>query len=115
MNLAAGTQMTGASPVSNDSKDNDAARFSAVIEAYGADPARWPDADLALMHRFQTRNPAAAQAMLEEARRLDACLDAAASPPPGQALKAEIFERLEAEQAARPARPQGATPARTRA
>lgn len=115
MILGGSLRMTGVSPVAQDRNDEDAARFAAVVEAYGADAARWPDADLALMQRFQTRDPAAARALLQQARRLDACLDKAQSLPPSQALKAQIFERLEAERAAQPARPPGAAPARTRA
>jgi len=49
-------------------------RFATLLDAYGADPARWPpgERDAALAHAAAT--PAAA-ALLDAARRLDALID----------------------------------------
>jgi anti-sigma factor RsiW len=44
-----------------------------LIEAYGADPARWPSDERAAAERHMAANPAA-RAAVEEARRLDALL-----------------------------------------
>jgi len=50
-------------------------RFKAIVDAYGADPARWPDAERAAALRFLA-NDVRAKAWLDEARALDGLLDA---------------------------------------
>ncbi|MEW6272886.1 MAG: hypothetical protein AB1689_26725, partial [Thermodesulfobacteriota bacterium] len=64
----------------------DLERLATLLDAYGGDPLRWPDGErdaaLALI-----AGSAEARRMQEEARRLDAVLDAlpAAAPSPGLA------------------------------
>lgn len=53
----------------------DEQRFEALIEAYGADATRWPDAERALALRHLAATPAA-HGRRAAARRLDALLDA---------------------------------------
>ncbi len=66
------------------------ARFAEVLDAYGADPRRWPaserDAALALL-----ASSPAARAQLQVAASLDAALDAHAVSPPSSALRAALI------------------------
>ena len=66
------------------------ARFAALLDAYGADPARWPaverTAALALLHA----DAAAARAQARAAA-LDAVLDRAPVAPPSAALAARVL------------------------
>lgn len=48
-------------------------RFLRLLEAYGADPARWPEDERAAAERHMAGDPAA-RAAIEEARRIDALL-----------------------------------------
>ena len=50
-------------------------RFKAIVDAYGADPAAWPDAERDAALRFLAAD-ARAGAWLDEARALDDLLDA---------------------------------------
>jgi hypothetical protein len=50
-------------------------RFEQLAEAYGGDVARWPDAEREAAALFMTRDPAGAEAVLSDARNLDAQLD----------------------------------------
>lgn len=52
------------------------ARFREIVDAYGADSARWPEEERAAAAIFARNNPGTAQPLLDEARRLDAWLDA---------------------------------------
>ncbi|MCW5729375.1 MAG: hypothetical protein KIT20_01360 [Alphaproteobacteria bacterium] len=56
-------------------------RLQQIIDAYGADPARWPGAELAAAEALLARS-AEARAALAEARRLDDMLDAWTAPAP---------------------------------
>ncbi|MGE0596113.1 MAG: hypothetical protein AB7P07_07105 [Hyphomonadaceae bacterium] len=58
----------------------DAARFSAIVEAYGASPKRWPAEERAAAEAFAGRPEA--QGILAEARALDAELDSARDDAP---------------------------------
>lgn len=85
-------------------------RVAALIDAYGASPERWPEAErqqaLALLAQS-----AAARELLHQARELDLLLDAAPVAPPSRALEDRIM-------AARPrpvVKPAFATPTRSRA
>jgi ferric-dicitrate binding protein FerR (iron transport regulator) len=51
-----------------------------LIDAYGADPARWPEDERAAAERHLADDPSA-RAALEEARRLDALLGRLPAPP----------------------------------
>jgi len=66
------------------------ARLHAILDAYGADPARWPaaerDAALALLARS-----AEARRHHDQAARLDAALDAAPVDVPSPALAGRIL------------------------
>ena len=79
-----------------------AERFQAIVEAYGADPARWPEAerDAALVHADQAGE--AAQAVLAEARALDLGLAAHAAPLPDAAAFARALKGAEAAMAPAP-------------
>jgi hypothetical protein len=48
-------------------------RFQRLLEAYGADPARWPEDERAAAERHMAADPAA-RAAVEAERRLDALL-----------------------------------------
>lgn len=50
-------------------------RFTEVVEAYGADPLRWPEAERHAMLTFMADYPASAGPVLEEARVMDQWLD----------------------------------------
>lgn len=87
--------------------------FAQLVEAFGADPARWPadrrEAGVALL-----RTSPAAQGLAAEAEALDRLL-AAAEVPPGTALSAEeVAARICAEPQPRPQRsdPARAAPGR---
>ena len=54
-------------------------RFQALIDAYGAEPRRWPEAERAAAVAFAGASPQT-QAWLDEARGLDAMLDLLAEP-----------------------------------
>lgn len=56
-------------------------RLQQIIEAYGADPARWPQAELVAAEALLARS-AEARAALAEARTLDAALDVWKAPLP---------------------------------
>lgn len=58
----------------------DATRFEAIVEAYGAEPRRWPEAERAAAEAFARTD--AGQRALAEARALDAALDSAADAEP---------------------------------
>jgi hypothetical protein len=58
-----------------DVEDMDDERFEALLAAYGADAARWPDAERALALRHLAATPSA-HGLRAEAKRLDGLLDA---------------------------------------
>jgi hypothetical protein len=58
----------------------DAVRFAAIVEAYGAEPRRWPEAERDAALAFVATSEAAA--ILVEARGLDALLDQSDAPAP---------------------------------
>lgn len=51
-------------------------RFREIVEAYGADPARWPESERAAAAIFARNHPDISEPVLDEARSLDAWLDA---------------------------------------
>lgn len=67
------------------------ARFEAILDAYGADPARWPEAERDAALELMRREPEGAQAALAAARALDAALDAAPDAAPSEALRARVL------------------------
>jgi len=50
-------------------------RFRDIVDAYGADPSRWPEAERAAAAIFARNNPEIAAPILDQARALDAWLD----------------------------------------
>ncbi len=50
-------------------------RFKAILDAYGADPARWPHDEREAALAWQRDNAAIARAWIEEAQAIDALLD----------------------------------------
>jgi len=75
-------------------REFDAERFRAVTEAYGADPARWPAEERAMMTVFQAQNPQEASRWLELAAAVDDALAEAAPQAPSRALRARILNQL---------------------
>jgi len=73
----------------------DLARFGALLEAYGAEPSRWPAAERAAAEAFAVEHPNAVSPLLREARALDAALDQgqAADAPNHDLLAARILRR----------------------
>lgn len=57
-------------------------RFTRILAAYGADPARWPDVERAAALRFAQDNADAKQ-RLRDAQQLDAALGHLAAPTSG--------------------------------
>jgi hypothetical protein len=77
----------------------DRTRFDALLEAYGADMARWPEADRAEAEAFAAAPEA--QASLHAARALDRLLDAYQAEAPSLALRQRILARAPQARAAR--------------
>jgi len=73
-----------------DTQPIDLARLGAILDAYGADPRRWPPAERdgaeALLAISQE-----ARALQAEAASLDTLLDLPAAPAPSPALRAAIL------------------------
>ncbi|ESQ81265.1 hypothetical protein [Asticcacaulis sp. YBE204] len=69
-------------------------RFEAIIEAYGATPSRWPEAERDAARAFMQREPQIARALMAEARGIDALLGSLAAPEPSDALQWEVLARL---------------------
>ena len=74
----------------NDRMELDLDRLEALLEAYGADPERWPAAEREPAVALLARS-AEARAMQREAARLDRMLDLAAPPTPSPELLADIL------------------------
>jgi len=85
--------------------------FLKLIETYGADQSRWPEASLSEAQAFITKNPEYASGLLAEANRLDGALEIARIAPGTDMLKARILSaaRSSGVAAANPAplKPQG--------
>ncbi len=52
-------------------------RFEQLLDAYGADPKRWPSSERAAAEAYAQAHAAEAAVLLREARGLDAAMDAA--------------------------------------
>lgn len=66
--------------------------FSQLLETHGSNWQRWPDRLRSEAQALLTESPEA-QALYEEARRLDSALDQFHLAPAGDRLKASILER----------------------
>ena len=69
----------------------DRQRFFTIVEAYGAEPRRWPAAEREAALAFARRDLQAAAA-LAEAGTFDAVLDANVPPQPSAATRRRILE-----------------------
>jgi anti-sigma factor RsiW len=76
------------------------ARFEAILDAYGADPRRWPDAERAAAQAFAAADPQA-PALLAAAADLDGALHLAAPDPAEPALREAIIASAKAAPARR--------------
>src|SRR5580692_8872374 len=79
----------------------DEERFEGLIEAYGGESARWPQADRAPALRYLAATPAAHRTRAE-ARPLDRMLDAWAPDGASAALRARIEAGVPAARILRP-------------
>jgi hypothetical protein len=70
-----------------------AERFKTLLEAYGGDLARWPNAERLAAHAY-ARGAPEAPGLLAEARQIDALLARAVVTPPRAALEAAILARI---------------------
>lgn len=68
----------------------DRERFEQLLDAYGADPRRWPDSERAAAEAFAAQS-AEAESALREAAALDAVLNQARAVPDTSALAARIL------------------------
>ena len=76
-------------------------RFRRLIEAYGADPTRWPDAERSRAEALLARSDRARR-LLAEARALDALLLADAKPAADERLAAAVIDYATAASQERP-------------
>ncbi|WP_017932164.1 hypothetical protein [Robiginitomaculum antarcticum] len=74
-----------------------ALRFVQIVEAYGADPIRWPEDERAVAQDFAARHDSAAQ-VLNRAGQIDALLHRRRAPAPTDLLKTRILKRTNAAQ-----------------
>ncbi len=79
----------------------DEERFEQLIEAYGGESARWPQAERAPALRYLAATPAAHRARAE-ARPLDRMLDAWAPDGPSAGLRERVAASAPAVRAVRP-------------
>ncbi|MCP5433656.1 MAG: hypothetical protein H6923_10350 [Alphaproteobacteria bacterium] len=86
-----------------------AERFARILEAYGADPRRWPAAERAACEAFAAADPQAGAALGAE-RALDELLDALPPVAPSLALRTRILSATPraTPPLARPAKPERA-------
>ena len=69
----------------------DAVRVRALAEAFGADPARWPETEREAALAWLQVHPAEASTLLAEARALDGVLDAWRLDPPPAPLVRQVL------------------------
>jgi hypothetical protein len=70
----------------------DEARIAAILAAYGADPARWPEAERHAAQAWAAANAARFEALAADARAVDALLASdARDSAPGDLLRARIL------------------------
>lgn len=66
-------------------------RFEQIVDAYGADPGRWPEAERPQAEAFMAGS-AEARAMVQGAQALDDWLDAAPSRAPSELLERRVIK-----------------------
>ena len=69
-------------------------RLAGILDAYGADPSRWPDAERDAA-RALLADSTEAMALRDSAAALDTALSAAVAPAPSQELMAAILTAAE--------------------
>lgn len=70
-------------------------RFAALVDAHGADPRRWPEAERPDALRLIAARPDEAEAILAPARALDAALETVRAPVPDiDAFTARLMPRI---------------------
>jgi len=69
-------------------------RFEAIVNAYGAQPQRWPEAERASALLFMQQHPETARRLMAEARTIDAWLSSAAEVEPSAALQWDVLARM---------------------
>ena len=67
-------------------------RFEQIIDAYGADPGRWPEAERAEAEALLAAS-SEARALRDQAARLDAWLDQATTPEVSELTTRRILKR----------------------
>ncbi|MEE2567303.1 hypothetical protein [Hyphobacterium marinum] len=72
----------------------DAQVFKQLIDAYGADPARWPDDRRDAALAWQADNHAQAEVWIREAAVLDQLLSEVTAPTPSELLQARILAKV---------------------
>jgi hypothetical protein len=68
-----------------------AERFLALVDAYGADPRRWPADERAAAEAFAAAEPGIARAAMAEADAVDSLLHASATPRVSSALRDRVI------------------------
>ena len=81
-----------------------ALRFVEIVQAYGADDARWPEAERENALAFAKAHDSAAQ-ILARSRELDGLLDSHTAPAPSDLLKSRILKKAAPVQVAAKSRP----------
>ncbi|REG49702.1 hypothetical protein B0G80_6101 [Paraburkholderia sp. BL6669N2] len=66
-------------------------RFQQIVEAYGAEPRRWPQQERAAAQAWAQSHRAEAEALLAQAAGVDAWLSADKVEPPGAALLERVL------------------------
>lgn len=67
-------------------------RFAELVDIYGAEPRRWPEAQRQSAVAFMENRPEEVEPVLRAARKLDAILDRYVVPGPGARLIGVIME-----------------------
>ena len=75
----------------NDRAPLSRARLLELLDAYGADPVRWPESERAAAQALLARDPEA-QLALQRAEQLDHLLDSAVALPPSAELRRKVAE-----------------------
>ncbi|WP_144138672.1 hypothetical protein [Paraburkholderia sp. BCC1884] len=79
-------------------------RFHQIVDAYGADPRRWPQQERAAAQAWATQHRVEADTVLAEAAGIDAWLAADKVEPPGAALLQRVLAGAPVRQPAAPRR-----------
>lgn len=79
-------------------------RFQQIVEAYGAEPRRWPQPERAAAQAWAQSHRAEADALLAQAASVDAWLAADKVEPPGAALLERVLDSAPVRQPVAPRR-----------